>query len=37
VIYLVSTRDKGIIIRLDDTKELEVFCHTDFANNWDKD
>jgi hypothetical protein len=37
VIYLVSTREKGIILRPDDTKDLEVFCDVDFTGNWDKD
>jgi hypothetical protein len=36
-IYLVSTRDKGIILRLVDTKDREVFCDAYFAGNWDKD
>jgi hypothetical protein len=35
--YLASTRDKGIILRPDDTKDLEVLCDTDFAGNWGKD
>lgn len=33
--YLLGTRDKGIILKPDDEKDLEVHCDADFAGNWD--
>ena len=33
--YLVGTRDKGTILKLDKTRELEVHVDADFAGNWD--
>ena len=34
--YLKGTRDKGLIIRPSNARELEVFVEADFAGNWDK-
>jgi len=34
--YLLSTRDKGMVLRPDDTKSLECFVDADFLGNWDK-
>ena len=34
--YLKSTKDKGLIMKPDNSKELEVFVDADFSRNWDK-
>ena len=33
--YLLGTRDKGIILRPDPTKGMEIYCNADFAGAWD--
>jgi hypothetical protein len=33
--YLLATKDKGLIMRPDPSKGLEVYCDADFAGNWD--
>ena len=35
--YLKGTRDKGIIMRPDDTKHMHVYVDADFAGNWNRD
>ena len=34
--YLLGTKDKGLIIRTDWSKGLELYVDSDFAGNWDK-
>ena len=34
--YLKETRDKGLILRPSNARELEVFVDADFSGNWDK-
>ena len=33
--YLKKTKNKGLILRPDETKDLEVYVDADFAGNWD--
>jgi len=33
--YLAGTRDKGLILRPDATKGMEIYCDADFAGAWD--
>ena len=33
--YLKSTKDKGLILRPDSSRDLEVFVDADFSGNWD--
>ena len=33
--YLLGTKDKGLIMRPDPTKGLELYCDADFAGAWD--
>ena len=33
--YLKGTSDKGVILKPDTNKELEVFVDADYAGNWD--
>jgi hypothetical protein len=35
--YLKGTRDKGLILKPNPSKSLEVFVDADFAGNWDKE
>ena len=35
--YLKSTRDKGIIMRPERTKDLEMYVDADFSGNWKKE
>jgi len=35
--YLAGTRDKGLILKPDPSKGLEVYCDADFAGAWDKE
>ena len=35
--YLMSTKDKGLILRPDPTKSFEVHVDCDFAGNWEKE
>ena len=35
--YLRGTRDKGIVLKADSTRGLEVYVDADFAGNWDKE
>ena len=34
--YLLGTRDKGMVLRPDPTRSLEVHVDADFCGNWDK-
>ena len=33
--YLKSTKDKGLVLRPDNSRDLEVFVDADFSGNWD--
>jgi ribosomal protein S17E len=33
--YLKATRTKGTILRIDETKDMEVYVDADFSGNWD--
>ena len=33
--YLAGTRDKGLILRPDKSKGMEIYCDADFAGAWD--
>ena len=34
--YLAGTRNKGLILRPEDIKDLEIFVDANFAGNWDR-
>ena len=34
--YLKGTKEKGLILKPDKTKGIELFVDTDFAGNWNK-
>ena len=35
--YLAGTRDKGLILRPDKSKGMEIYCNADFAGAWDSE
>ena len=35
--YLKATRDKGIILRPDETQNLNMYIDADFAGNWNRE